>query len=267
MVQVHVRTDHQKVTHSTLAAALGVEPARERILFLHPHDDDAIVGAGLTVALAAAEGFDVHVAIVTGGQMGYCSMDDRSSIVEIRRSEALASYKLLGVDESRVTFLGYEDGKTYNYIGRRLACEGDPAIEGYTGLENHLTWIIRKVAPQRIIAPANTDLHPDHQAVSKELLISIYHASGDIWPELGKPCALPEVLEYPCYVNLSEPPNIMIETDDALFQRKLAAIGCYVSQKQIEGTVQSFREAGPIEFLRNIRFSLYHPSVYKSLFV
>jgi LmbE family N-acetylglucosaminyl deacetylase len=266
MVQVHVRTAQKRNSYPSLAEALGVNAANQRILFLHPHDDDAIVGAGMTVALTVAEGFDVHIAIATGGQMGYCSLEDRPAIVEIRRREALASYKLLGVDESRITFFGYADGTTYNYIGRRPAGEGEPAIEGYTGMENHMTYIIRKISPQHIFTSPSTDLHPDHQAVNKELLISLYHASGDIWPELGKPCPLPQVYEYPGYVELSAPPNIMIEADDALFQRKLAAIGCYVSQKQIEATVAALREAGAVEFLRNIQFSLYHPSVYKPLF-
>ena len=97
-------------------------------------------------------------------------------------------------------------------------------------------------------------------------MISMYHANGDIWPELGQPCALPQVYEYPTYVAMDAPPDLMIEAEAELFARKLDSVRCFASQLQIEALVQSLREAGPVEFLRNLRFTLYSPSVYRPLF-
>lgn len=265
--KIHLRAGGQRTVHPTLAEALGADPSREPILFVQPHDDDAVVHAGMTIALLAAEGFDVHVALATGGEMGYCSLEERGRIAEIRRAETVKAYGLLGLAEDRIHFLGFADGDTYRYIGRRVAGPGDPELGGYTGLENSLTWIIRRIAPRRIFTPASSDLHPDHQAVNKELLISLYHATGDIWPELGLPCAaVPEVFEYPCYVALNSPPDMMIEAGEAFFERKLAAIGCYASQRQIALTIAAVREGGPVEFLRNLRFAFYRPATYRALF-
>lgn len=267
MNKIHLRSEHGVTCIASLAEALGTTPgAGDQLLFISPHDDDACLGAGLTIALAMDQGFEVHVAIVTDGQGGYCRIEDKHRIAGIRHAEALESYLTLGIGPKNIHFLGFADGTLDQYIGRRPAHEGDPAIEGYTGLENSLTHLIRAVRPQRVFTPASTDLHPDHQAVYKDLLISLFHASGDIWPELGEPCPLPEVYEYPIYVRMAAAPDLMIEGDTALFQRKLNSVNCYVSQKQIGAMVGSLREAGPMEFLRNIRFALYHPSVYMSLF-
>ena len=102
--------------------------------------------------------------------------------------------------------------------------------------------------------------------VYQELLICLYHASGDIWPELGSPCAVPAVYEYPTYVCLDQEPDVMLEGDAALFEKKLEAIACFASQKQMLRTADRMREAGPVEFCRNLQFAFYHPAVYKGLF-
>ncbi len=267
MTRLHLRADAGITITASLAAALGGSARDERWLFLQAHDDDANVGVGMTIALAGAEGFAVHIGIVTNGCMGYCDLEDQPRIVEIRQAEAVAAYRFLGVKRENLHFLGFDDGRTYQYLGRRPAAAGDPEVAGHTGLENHLTQLIRLVAPQRIFTPASTDIHPDHQAVHKEVLISIYHAAGEIWPELGRPCALPEIYEYPTYVEMAKPPDVMLEGAEELFQKKLDSLACYVSQRQFGAVVRRIKEAGPLEFFRNIRFALYQPSVYKPLFV
>jgi LmbE family N-acetylglucosaminyl deacetylase len=266
MIRIHLHVAGGGSTFASLADALATSAAQETLLFLCPHDDDAAIGAGLTLALAAAEGFAVHVAVVTDGSLGYCNINERSTIIETRHRETIAAYAKLGIPESHLHFCDYPDGQLYQYIGRRPAKSDDPTIAGYTGLQNDFTYLIRKLAPQRIFLPAGTDIHPDHQAVYKDLLISLYHAEGTIWPELGPRCAIPQIYEYPTYVTMAEPPELMIEGDADLLERKLDSIRCFASQRQIDIPVNAIREAGPIEFLRNIRFAIYHPAVYRALF-
>jgi len=51
------------------------------------------------------------------------------------------------------------------------------------------------------------DLHPDHQIVHEEVLISLFHAQGNIWPELGEPIAeVPQVYEFACYCDFPRQP-------------------------------------------------------------
>ena len=44
---------------------------------------------------AVKEGIDVQVLVVTDGRMGYCTLEQRDHITEIRRKETYDSFKLL----------------------------------------------------------------------------------------------------------------------------------------------------------------------------
>lgn len=265
-VQHRERNSGKTTTHSSLGIALNTDLSKETWLVMCPHDDDGNIGAGLAIATATQEGATVHICVVTNGVQGYCDLAQKNEIVKIRQAETVAAYAALGIPEEQIHCLGYADGTTYQNIGVRAAQPGEPSVQGKTGLEASFTEIIRRLAPQRILTPASTDLHPDHKAVYKDLLISIFHASGDIWPELGEPIALPEVYEFPIYTALEAAPDFMLTADAEIFQKKLASIACFASQKQISQLVDKLRAAGPVEFLSNIKFSLYDPAVYQDLF-
>jgi len=57
---------------------------RECFLFVSPHDDDAVLGAGLLMQLAKREKVPVYVLIVTDGSMGYCTMQEQATITQTR---------------------------------------------------------------------------------------------------------------------------------------------------------------------------------------
>lgn len=243
----------------------GAEPGTTW-LFVSPHDDDLCIGAGLTMQAARHAGVDVQALIVTDGRLGYCRIEQRQSIAEIRRAETYESFEMLGVARDHVTYINYPDGGLVPYIGRRPAREGEQAIEGYVGLQNAFTFYLREFRPTCVFVPTPTDLHPDHQITHNELLISLFHASGDIWPELGAPLAVPHVFELAIYCDFAEPPNLEIRGNDDAFRNKLRSIEAYRSQLQIASLVESIRKDGPYEYLRDVHFRLYSSKKYRPLF-
>lgn len=239
----------------------------ETWLFVSPHDDDVCIGAGLWLHAAAQAGINVQILIVTDGRMGYCSLEQREQIVQIRQNEALTSYELLGIAPSNVIFLGYPDTNLYVHQGRRKADDKKLEIKGYTGLQNTFTYHLRKIRPQRVLLPALSDLHPDHQITYNEFMMSIYHASGAIWPELGQPIEQPPlVYEMAIYCDFALPPNLELQTDQTTFELKLQSLAAYQSQVQIEEMVEQTRQSGPCEYLREFAFPHYTPDRYKNLF-
>src|SRR5215207_5147024 len=46
-------------------------------LAIAPHDDDIVLGMGLVVAAAAAEGVEIHLAVTSDGGLGYLRPEDR----------------------------------------------------------------------------------------------------------------------------------------------------------------------------------------------
>lgn len=242
----------------------------ERWLFVAPHDDDIVAGAGITFLAALAEGIEVHAAVTTDGRMGYCRPEQRQTISQVRQEEARRSFALLGLPAERLSLLRFPDCSLTPYRGRRLLAEGqdDPAaIAGAVGLQNSFPHLLRKVRPTRVFLPSATDLHPDHQIVNAEMQISLFHAQGSIWPELGAPIeSIPALYEYATYSDFASPPEIRVGGTAAMLRTKLEAIRAYASQEQIELLVEVQRNIGPVEFIREVRFPIYAPQQYEAMF-
>jgi LmbE family N-acetylglucosaminyl deacetylase len=241
---------------------------QERHLMISPHDDDAVLGAGLLIQLAKREKVPVHILIVTDGSMGYCSLDEKSTIAEIRRDESFECYQSLGVAKRNIVWLGFPDCQLSNQRGRRPAAGDDPVgISGFTGMQNAFTYHLRKIRPTQCFLPTWNDLHPDHRIIYEEFLISMFHAAGNIWPELGEPLEkVPYVNTYAVYCDFAEPPTLRMRTPISYLEKKLKAIGAFRSQKQISSLIDNVRHCGPEEYIRAIDFKLYHPSSYRNLF-
>ncbi len=262
------RATHGEVTETKSLRELmdGWHDGKERWLFIAPHDDDIVMGAGLLLQAALAEGVDVSVLITTDGSMGYCELEDRDSIRSIRQKETRESFRIIGVQD--VSWLNFPDCNLTPYLGRRAAKgEGPHVVEGFTGLQNAYTYELRRRMPTRVFLASGNDLHPDHKLVYQEARVSIFHAGGAIWPELGTPLReLPTLYELAIYCAFPEAPDYLIEGTPDHLETKLEAIAAYRSQKQIDRLVERLREAGAVEYLRISDFSLYSPSIYRHLF-
>ncbi len=234
----------------------------ERWLFVAPHDDDIVLGGGLLLQLARDKGVKLCMLITSDGSMGYCSDDQRGTIHITRERETRASFEALGIHDVR--WLNFPDCSLQQQGGRRKAKDGDPAVvEGHTGLQNAYTHAIRDFRPTRVFVPGGSDYHPDHKAVYQELLISIFHAGGGVWPELGRALeVLPHVYEMAIYCDFAGKPNLMVQATPEILQAKMDAIRAYRSQAQIERLVENVQQSGPVEFFRELEFELYKPTTY-----
>jgi LmbE family N-acetylglucosaminyl deacetylase len=237
-------------------------------LFVSPHDDDVVIGGGLTLQTGLAEGAQVHAMVVTDGRMGYCRLEQRRTIVKIRRAEAEKAYQALGLPPDHLRMIECPDCYLNAYRGRHFTTIGEPTeIEGAGGMQNAFTHTLRQVRPNRVFLPTSADVHPTHQIVHEELLISLFHAQGSIWPELGPPISeVPKVYEFAVYCDFPEAPQIRIETPPELLETKLAAISTFASQEQIGSLVKIQRGVGPVEYLRELAFHFYSPQKYHAMF-
>lgn len=241
---------------------------KERFFVIGPHDDDAVLGAGLLIQLAKREKVPVHILIVTDGSMGYCNIAEKDAIAEIRRRESFQCYQSLGVPKKNIVRLDFPDCRLSDHRGRRPAEPKNPlGIGNFTGLQNSFTHHLRDVKPTQCFLPTWNDLHPDHRIVYEEFLISLFHAAGNIWPELGKPLAsVPYVNTYAVYCDFAVPPTLRMRAPQSYLDNKLAAIAAFRSQRQISSLIENVRHYGPEEYIRALEFKLYHPASYRDLF-
>ncbi len=240
----------------------------EKIMVVVPHDDDLMIGAGMMLMACSEKNIPIIAVITTDGSMGYCTAEQQADIIEIRKKETEDSLKCLNLKNCNVEWCGFPDCDLPNQKGRRKSVvESDEAIAGYTGLQNTYTALLRKYKPTRVFVSTGEDYHPDHKTVYEELLISIFHSGGDIWPELGAPLkALPHLYEMAIYCDFPEKPNLLLKASLNEFTKKLDSIYAYRSQKQIKSVVDSIEKNGPYELFREISFKLYQPRDYLKQF-
>lgn len=237
-------------------------------LFVGAHDDDTVIGAGLTLLAGLANHISIYAAFFTNGIMGYCSSEQRRDIVRIRQEEADRSFAHIGLPKENLYRFNYNDGNLMRELGRRFAEPNTPNARcGAIGLENDMTWLLRKVKPTRIFLPNHRDLHPDHRAVHMDLIMSIFHAHGEIWPELGEPITkIPKLYEYATYSNFASAPTMRINVPESLVVRRFEAVAMYQSQRQIALTVEELRKVGGLEYLFEMEFDLIQREKYALLF-
>ena len=97
-----------------IAAPLPKIESFQRFLFIGPHPDDIEIGAGATAAKLASMGKDLCFFICTDGRYGFDNLEKEitpDELAAVRKEEALASAKLLGVKDVR--FGELSDGAFY----------------------------------------------------------------------------------------------------------------------------------------------------------
>jgi len=136
-----------------LVSELGENDMKRSAVVFAPHPDDETLGCGGTIIKKKRMGADVKIVFMTDGSSSH-NLILADGLKSIRSNEALAASRLLGVEESDVVFLGFEDGK----LGENL----DPAVA-------RVTEIILEQQPQEIFIPYHKDKDPslDHRATNR----------------------------------------------------------------------------------------------------
>ncbi|HEX4704298.1 MAG TPA: bacillithiol biosynthesis deacetylase BshB1 [Pseudonocardiaceae bacterium] len=189
------------------------------VLAFAAHPDDAELGCGATLALAAESGLRVAVADLTAGEMATNGTPGQRFR---ERDEASAALGLC----DRVC-LGLPDGDI-----------GTSARDRIVVLD-----AIREFRPQVVIAPQTApDRHPDHSAAGRLVHDACFLAGVAKLGTRG-PAHRPRAV-YHYSVHTSFTPTFVLDVTSA-WQRKLRAIRAYGSQFGPEAPAGSTALAGP----------------------
>ena len=197
-----------------LAAPAPKPDGYSRCLFIGPHPDDIEIGAGATVAALTAAGKHVTFLICTDGRYGLEFAPDGTTpeaLIEIRKAEAIAGAKALGVTDVR--FLGFSDGGNYD-----------------TGaLFDAMARVVGEVQPEILFAPdpfVASECHADHLNVGQSArTLAFFAPFREIMALHGAQCADVQALAY----YMTAHPNRFVKTG-AFFQTQLSALACHASQ-------------------------------------
>lgn len=183
----------------------------DRYLFIGPHPDDIEIGAGATAAKLAARGKSVCFLICLDGRYGSETIPPEE-LVGIRKQEALASAKALGVSDVR--FLDLSDGGFYklNELVRGIA------------------QTVGEFKPDVIFAPdpcVTSECHTDHLNVGNAARRIAYFAPyAGIMREHGAEPAPVAALAY----YMTAKANRFVKTKGFLDKQLDAIFACHLSQ-------------------------------------
>ena len=134
---------------------------RDRVLAFGCHPDDVEIMAAGTLALLAEQGYEVHIATMTGGEVGSPTLS-REAIHQVRLKEAAAAAAVLS---------GH-----YHYAG---GC--DLEVEYNEVYRRAVTKIVREVDPLILLAPPPMDYLADHEQTSLLVRNAAYIASVPLY--------------------------------------------------------------------------------------
>jgi LmbE family N-acetylglucosaminyl deacetylase len=187
----------------------------DRILVLAPHPDDEALCCGGVLQRAVARGIPVAVVFLTYGDLNEGSFltyrlhpvvapSAVRAMGELRRQEALAADRLLGIPGTGLTFLGYPDGGTldlwtshwgaaclpgHGRLTRSRAVPYPTAFRpgaSYRGDEvlADLTEVLLRFRPTQVFVSHPADRHPDHAALYLFTQVALWDLAGKVSAEL-----------------------------------------------------------------------------------
>ena len=209
-----------------------------RLLLIAPHPDDETLGCGIVLQRAVRAGAAIHVVYATDGDNNpwpqrwidkkwRLNASDRERWGKLRRAEALAALKVLGVSACDVQFLGLPDqGLT------------DLLLHGCSSTRQQLAAIINGWSPTHLLIPSAADTHPDHNALAVMLRIVL----SELVPDHSRICILPYAIhgQSRAFLNCAEqdrsarrPDSSRGEQTHAETATKIRAILCHATQLRL----------------------------------
>lgn len=190
---------------------------KDRVLAFGCHPDDIEFMASGTLALLAKEGFEIHMATMTGGEVGSPTLTC-AGIKAIRLAEAARGAAVLG-------------GR-YHYAG---GC--DLEVEYNSTYRKNVTRIVREIDPLIVLTHAPTDYMIDHEETSRLVRNACYIASIPLY-DCGASKPHTQRFPYLYYWNamglrdiFGRPLPIQFGVDvGSVMQTKKEMLACHVSQ-------------------------------------
>ena len=184
----------------------------DRILILAPHPDDETIGAGGVIQKALKANAAIKVVWLTNGdnnELAFIvykkrivfSKNELLHLGEVRRQEAIAAMKVLGLRDDQMAFLGYPDFGTLEvfkrYWGdtkpfksmltrvRNVPYQDSPSYNAlYVGesILNDLRKILKDFQPTKIFTTLPSDINADHRAAHLFLQVALWDLENKIPP-------------------------------------------------------------------------------------
>ncbi len=159
--------------HLKVIRVIDPSSCGRRSVVFSPHPDDETLGCGGLIIKKRQAGARVQVIFMTDGSQSHASAMSPREAAALRRGEALAATRELGLGSEDVCFLEFPD--------RELAANSEGAVE-------RVRSVLRQFQPDEIYTSSRFDTTPDHLATNR-IVHSAVQAEGGAF----------DVYEYPVW--------------------------------------------------------------------
>ncbi len=215
----------------------GWEGQKERVLILCPHDDDGVLGASYALLAAQDAGAEAHVAIFCDGWAGYSRPEEAATIVERRRAETVAAYRMLGLAEDRIHRFDYPDFSLWPWLGWRLP-------GGQEGIDARVLPALRRLAPTRLLVPNGYREHIDHEATYRVGAYDGTQVGDAILAQLGTAEPIRSYLQYAVWGDFTPEDGLVAGTPAVRANR--AILAPQETEERIGRAVEAFASQGQV---------------------
>lgn len=240
----------------------------ERVAFLSPHDDDALLGAGHLILATVRSGGVPSVSVFCRGDAGYSTPAEKKGIVQRRKIEAVSAYGRIGVKRPDIRFLDIPDFSLMSQLDRRPPWG--------KGIFDTIVSMLRQERVSRVIFSSGHLEHWDHTAVFYAGIYTSPQAQDPILADLGKPYPAKTYLAYSVWGDFEPAPvgqeiradlGILATEEDE--KRVIHAVKAFPSQARIIKNIVAHRkkrktQGGYLELYKSIR--LRQPIDYSPYF-
>jgi len=172
--------------------------AYRRVMVCAAHPDDEMSMAG-TITKFVQTSAEVYVVVMTDGCEGYPALDMQGRVVEMRRREAAACDKVLGIKE------------------RVLMEQPDMGLQASKALLQECIKVVRRIRPDAVFTHGPSDRHTDHRMTHRVSVDATWHAGQPVSAVLGDPWQTPFLYYYTGVP--SGLPTITVDVTDTIYKR------------------------------------------------
>lgn len=214
----------------------------ETAVFLSPHDDDVLLGAGYLLKAVNAHNGTSFILIFCSGDAGYSFPEEKDTITQRRRQEAIQAYGMLGVKEENIHDFDIPDFSLMPYVNRELGTG--------KGLFEDTVRLFRERKVSRVVFSSGFFEHWDHTAVFNMGIYTSPQAGDPILADVGEPFAAKSHFIYSVWGDFepSPPGDNSIRADKGILanddteEEIRCSIRCFTSQKKIFKNIVDYRE-------------------------
>lgn len=224
-------------------------------MLVAPHPDDESLACSIILQRAVAVGASVRIVYATDGDNNpwpqralerkwRITSRDRERWGRLRRMEARAALRALGIARGHADFLGLPD----QGLTRLLKCRG----KATQSLFQH---IIAAWKPTLLLGPSSDDTHPDHKTIGR-----LIHSLDNTLTDRLRSLAIWTYKVHGSRASFARKATVITATP-AESRRKLAAIQCHKTQLALSKgrflayakRSEQFRRIHPQSFVSDVR--------------